>query len=217
VLFDEIEKAHPEVFNIMLQILDNGRLTDAKGRHVNFKNTVIIMTSNIGSEFVREMETLGFETEIKDVNRKSDDLKEKIKKALEKKFRPEFLNRLDEIIVFNSLSEDNLATIVGIQLDRVRERLARKNVLLKISKEASALLAKQGYDPHYGARPLKRLIQNKILNPLSEKIVAGEIKAGDKAHITVENGELAIESSGRKNQMEMPLLRSAKIKTAKAG
>ena len=211
VLFDEIEKAHPEVFNIMLQILDNGRLTDSKGRHVNFKNTVIIMTSNIGSEFIREMEILGFETEARDADRKSGDLKEKIRKALEKKFRPEFLNRLDEIIIFNPLSEDDLAIIVGIQLDRVRERLAKKDIILKISKEASALLAKQGYDPHYGARPLKRLIQNKILNPLSEKIVAGEIKAGDKTQISVKNDEFVIESN-RKNRIETPAL-----KTARAG
>ena len=216
VLFDEIEKAHPEVFNIMLQILDNGRLTDAKGRYANFKNTVIIMTSNIGSEFVKEMETLGFETEVKDVGRKSEDLKEKIRKALERKFRPEFLNRLDEIIIFNPLSENNLAAIVDIQLGRVRERLAKKDVILKISKEAGELLAKQGYDPHYGARPLKRLIQNKILNPLSEKIVAGEIKAGDKAQIVVENGELAIESGSRRHRIELPFLKTTKVRTAKA-
>lgn len=196
LLFDEMEKAHPDVFNIMLQILDNGRLTDAKGRHVNFKNTVIIMTSNVGSEFVSELETLGFATEEKNAEKKQTDLKGKIRKSLEKRFRPEFLNRLDEIIIFNTLSEQELASIVDIQLERVSERLAKKGIKLHVSKEASALLGKLGYDPHYGARPLKRVIQNKILNPLSEQIVGAKIRDGNTVYIGVKNGEFAIEVKG---------------------
>ncbi|MEK7646775.1 MAG: AAA family ATPase [Patescibacteria group bacterium] len=193
LLFDEMEKAHPDVFNIMLQILDNGRLTDAKGRHVNFKNAVIIMTSNVGSEFVSELETLGFATEERNAEKKQADLKGKIRKSLEKRFRPEFLNRLDEIIIFNTLSEQELASIVDIQLERVSERLAKKGVKLRVSKEALALLGKLGYDPHYGARPLKRVIQNKILNPLSEQIVGAKIKDGDTVNIGVRGGEFSIE------------------------
>ncbi|MBI5045830.1 MAG: AAA family ATPase [Candidatus Niyogibacteria bacterium] len=204
LLFDEMEKAHPDVFNIMLQILDNGRLTDAKGRHVNFKNAVIIMTSNVGSEFVSELETLGFAVEEKNAEKKQSELKGKIRKSLEKRFRPEFLNRLDEIIIFNTLSEQELASIVNIQLERVSERLARKGIKLHVSREAAALLGKLGNDPHYGARPLKRVIQNKILNPLSEQIVGATIKDGSTVSIGVKNGEFSIEvKSGASARMRI--------------
>ena len=147
VLFDEVEKAHPEVFNILLQILDNGRLTDAKGRHVNFKNTILIMTSNVGSEYVRQIETLGFTTNQNEQSKKTEDLKDKIYHSLEERFRPEFLNRLDEIIIFNPLSTDNLKEIVNIQMERVTKRLAERDIHLKISPEVFSILAKEGYDP----------------------------------------------------------------------
>ncbi|PIR70107.1 MAG: type VI secretion system ATPase TssH [Candidatus Niyogibacteria bacterium CG10_big_fil_rev_8_21_14_0_10_42_19] len=180
VLFDEIEKAHPEVFNILLQILDNGRLTDAKGRKVNFKNTVIVMTSNVGSEFVQEMEKLGFgTTEEKDSDR-SQELKSKIRKALEKRFRPEFLNRLDEVIIFNPLTPKDLEQILGIQLGEVKKRLALKEIEISLTSGAKEYFSKEGYDPHYGARPLRRFLQSKILDPLAEKIIAGEVGAGDE-------------------------------------
>ncbi|PJE64461.1 MAG: ATP-dependent chaperone ClpB [Candidatus Ryanbacteria bacterium CG10_big_fil_rev_8_21_14_0_10_43_42] len=196
VLFDEIEKAHPEVFNIMLQILDNGRLTDAKGRHVNFKNTVIIMTSNIGSEFVREMERLGFSADGEDTNeRREDDLKGKIRESLERNFRPEFLNRLDEIIIFDSLSQDVLSEIVKIQLIRVVKRLEDKQIALKVSTEARKFLAREGYDPNYGARPLKRLIESQILNPLAELIVARKVEKGSTIHVDVKDNKLILEST----------------------
>ncbi len=196
VLFDEVEKAHPEIFNVMLQILDNGRLTDAKGRHVNFKNTVIIMTSNVGSEHVREMNRLGFMSEAGDTREEREsDLKGKIRSALERQFKPEFLNRLDEIIIFNGLSPEVLADIVQIQLDRVARRLQQKEITLKISQEARRYLAREGYDPQYGARPLKRLIQNQILNPLAEKIVARKVHTGGGVKVDVRGGALILETA----------------------
>ncbi len=198
VLFDEIEKAHPEVFNIMLQVLDNGRLTDAKGRHVNFKNSVIIMTSNIGSEYVREMERLGFAAGEEDTKeRREDNLKSKIRQALERNFRPEFLNRLDEILIFNSLSPEILSEIVKIQLDRVARRLEQKQIALKVSAEARKFLAREGHDPHYGARPLKRYIQNHILNPLAEHIVGGKIKPDSAIRVEIRDGRLVLETDRR--------------------
>ncbi|NOY35673.1 MAG: AAA domain-containing protein [bacterium] len=199
ILFDEIEKAHPEVFNIMLQILDNGQLTDTKGRHVNFKNTVLIMTSNVGSEYVRQMETLGFATgEEKDEEDKAEkQIKEKIRKSLEAKFRPEFLNRLDEIIIFNSLSMDDLKEIVKIQIDIVSKRLLEKGIGFAITEEALSFLVKEGYNPRYGARPLKRMIQSKILNPLASLIISGKVKIGGKILVDARKGELTIEMAGK--------------------
>lgn len=199
VLFDEIEKAHPEVFNILLQIFDNGRLTDAKGRHVNFKNTVLIMTSNVGSEFVREMETLGFATEEEKAKDKSNELKDKIRNALERRFRPEFLNRLDEVIIFNALTPVDLEKIVKIQLEQVKKRLEEKEITLVISKEALTSFAKEGYDRHYGARPLKRLIQNKILNPLAERIITNDISKGARVTIDFKYNNLTIKAATKKD------------------
>lgn len=192
VLFDEIEKAHPEVFNIMLQILDNGRLTDAKGRHVNFKNTILIMTSNVGSEYVRQMETLGFSVAEKAEQRAEKELKDKIRQALESRFRPEFLNRLDEVIIFNSLTPENIKNIVEIQIDLVLKKLSEKGIDFKISDSTLSFLAKEGYNPHYGARPLKRLIQNKILNKIAELMVAKKIREGSAVMIDVEKAEITV-------------------------
>ena len=195
LLFDEIEKAHPEVFNVMLQILDNGQLTDAKGRAVNFKNSVIIMTSNIGGEFVREMEGLGlgFVGEKDDMTRKEEDLKNKIQKSLEHHFRPEFLNRLDEIIIFNSLDSTALKEIAKIQLAKLTTRIKARNIAISITHSAEESLAKEGYDPHYGARPLRRIIQTKILNPLAENIISGRIKEGDSVVVDWKNNAYVIE------------------------
>ncbi len=192
VLFDEIEKAHPEVFNIMLQILDDGLLTDAKGRHVNFKNTIIIMTSNIGGEYVRQMEKLGFTSSEETEEEKGSGLKDKIRKSLEDKFRPEFLNRLDEIIIFNPLSSGDIKQIAGKQIDIVAKRLREKEIILSVTDEALSILAKEGYNPHYGARPLKRLIQSKILNPVAEYIVSGKVRSGCKVSVDVKDNEIVI-------------------------
>ena len=202
VLFDEIEKAHPEVFNIMLQILDNGRLTDAKGRHVNFKNTIIIMTSNIGSELVREAGSIGFdlstgEKEARQLKSKEEELKSKIHKQLESHFRPEFLNRLDSIIIFNNLSKEHILAIVDIQLAHVQKRLDQKEIMLVVEKNVKEFLAREGYNPQYGARPLKRFIQNKILNPLAEKMVSKEIQEGDRVRLTVKDESIVFEYTHR--------------------
>lgn len=190
LLFDEIEKAHPEVFNIMLQVLDNGRLTDAKGRHVNFKNTVIVMTSNVGSEFVFEMGKIGFQLS-EDAARREEteaDLQKKIKRSLEQRFRPEFLNRLDGIVIFNSLRKDDLMRIVDIQINQVAGRLAKKGVTFEVSADAKKALLDEGYDAKYGARPLKRVIQNRILNPLAEMLIGGKIQEGTVVRIGVKDG-----------------------------
>lgn len=189
ILFDEIEKAHPEVFNILLQILDNGRLTDAKGRTVNFKNTIIIMTSNIGSEFAQEMGRLGFMGTDEDTReRKEGDIKEKIKKALERHFRPEFLNRLDEIIIFSSLSPAVIQKIVELQLERVRKRMEGREIAISFTSEFSKFIAEKGYDPTYGARPLKRAIQSCLLDSLAQEMIAGKINEGDSLLVDVKEG-----------------------------
>lgn len=190
LLFDEIEKAHPEVFNTLLQVLDNGRLTDSKGRVVNFKNTVIILTSNIGSEFATKMESIGFSD-----GKKGDyeNAKEKIMESLKNHFRPEFLNRLDEIIVFDTLTKETIREIVLIQLDKVRERLTDKEIIMDVSAKAIDKIAAEGFDPHYGARPLKRVIQNKVLNPVAELILAGKIADKTKICVDVKGKELSIE------------------------
>lgn len=191
VLFDEIEKAHPEVFNVLLQVLDEGRLTDAKGRIVNFKNTIIILTSNLGSNYIEKMESLGFTNKTK--KDEYSQTKEKVLDSLKEHFRPEFLNRLDDIIVFDILSPEVIRNIVDIKIKVIRERLMGKNINLDISDEALTYLAKEGYDPHYGARPLGRLIQDKILNPVAMFIISGGVKKGDTVYVTFKNSELVIE------------------------
>ena len=172
VLFDEIEKAHPEVFNLLLQVLDEGHLTDAKGRRINFKNTIIIMTSNLGTEVIHEYHGLGFAHD--DGTRQETQAREaedKIMEILRRHFRPEFLNRLDEIIVFSQLRKSDLEKIVELQLEKVKGRLAKKGIRLKVSPELKAYLVKKGFDPVYGARPLKRAIQDLILNPLAQRLL----------------------------------------------
>jgi ATP-dependent Clp protease ATP-binding subunit ClpB len=187
ILFDEVEKAHPEVFNILLQILDDGRLTDSKGRVVNFKNTIIIMTSNLGNEVIHEY-SIGFtdvSNEKKEMEDRGKEMKEKIDGILREHFKLEFLNRIDEIVVFKSLSKETLAEIVELELKKVEERLKNKDMTLKISAKIKKLLADKGYDSTFGARPLKRIIQNMILDELALKIIEGEIKAGSKIFIDV--------------------------------
>ncbi len=180
VLFDEIEKAHPDVFNILLQILDDGRITDSQGRTVNFKNTIIIMTSNIGSQYFSEASV--------DEKTKSTVLAE-----LRKHFRPEFLNRVDEVVVFHSLDKEHIKKIVAIQLARFAERLAAQQISFIADESAARLLAEKGYDPVYGARPLKRVIQRELETPLSRKIIAGEIKEGSKVRIKEKNDVIIFE------------------------
>ncbi len=192
VLFDEIEKAHPEVFNILLQVLDNGRLTDAKGRVVNFKNTVIILTSNIGAQYIDKMQKMGFQASTDDKTN-YDGAKEKVMESLKDYFRPEFLNRLDDIIIFDILSTENIRNIVDIQIKQVQERLAQKEISLELTPETYTYLAKEGYNPQYGARPLRRLIQNKILNPVAHLIITQGIHKGGSLVVSVKDNELSFE------------------------
>ncbi|PIR94603.1 ATP-dependent chaperone ClpB [Candidatus Falkowbacteria bacterium CG10_big_fil_rev_8_21_14_0_10_39_11] len=186
ILFDEIEKAHPEVFNSLLQMLDDGQLTDAKGRKVNFKNTIIIMTSNIGSDLILSSSTkssLGFGEEKTEIQ-KADDVRERIMKLLQEQLKPEFLNRIDEIIMFDALSRDDIRKIVDLQLAKVAKRLKEKELNIEFTDQLKDMLAVEGYDPAYGARPLKRLIQNKILDPLALQIIEGKIKKKVKVDFT---------------------------------
>jgi ATP-dependent Clp protease ATP-binding subunit ClpB len=169
VLFDEIEKAHPDVFNVLLQILDDGRLTDGQGRTVDFKNVVLIMTSNIGSQFIVELGESDRE-----------EMEARVMEALRKHFKPEFLNRVDDIAIFHQLDRKHLDRIVEIQLGRVRKLLAERRIELELTDEAKHLLAEKGYDPHYGARPLKRVIQRMVQDPLAMKILEGEFADGAK-------------------------------------
>jgi len=182
ILLDEIEKAHPEVFNSLLQVLDDGRLTDGHGRTVDFKNTIIIMTSNAGVELIRSEEGLGFATqkeEGKDQQRSYERMKEKVMAEVKKTFRPEFLNRLDEIIVFHELTEEQLRQIVDLLVKDLQKRLAERELSVEITDKAKSWLAKEGYDPVYGARPLKRAIEKYVENPLSTKLLRGEFSQGD--------------------------------------
>jgi ATP-dependent Clp protease ATP-binding subunit ClpB len=191
ILLDEIEKAHPEVFNILLQVLDSGHLTDAKGRKVNFKNTVIIMTSNIGAEHIDRMSTLGF-AENRDENTQYSQAKEKVTESLRSFFRPEFLNRLDETIIFDILSPDSLRSIVELQVQEVQKRLAQKDITLTLTKEVYDYLARVGYDPKLGARPLKRVIQSKILTPIASLMVSEGILQGGTVRVGLKKGEITL-------------------------
>jgi ATP-dependent Clp protease ATP-binding subunit ClpB len=179
VLFDEIEKAHPEVFNILLQILDDGRMTDGHGRTVDFKNTIIIMTSNVGSRWIQELGAS---------SRK--EMEDRVTEALQASFKPEFLNRIDEIIIFHNLTKEQIGDIVDIQMKRLESRLAEMNMELVLSDNARAFLAEKGFDKIYGARPLKRAIQRYIENPLSMEILQGSISEGTKLSADVEGGQV---------------------------
>lgn len=184
ILFDEIEKAHPEVFNILLQILDNGRLTDSKGKVVNFKNSIILLTSNVGSQYFKAMSNLGFASlgEDQTANQESN-FREKVMESLRRTFKPEFLNRLDEIIIFNPLHKKEIEKIVELQIELVKEKLKERNIKVNIDPAAKKYIVDNGFDAEYGARPIKRLIQKAILDRLADKIIGGEIKDGDKIKI----------------------------------
>jgi len=199
VLFDEIEKAHSDVFNVLLQILDDGRLTDGQGRTVDFKNTIVIMTSNIGSHRILEYRGSfageGYER-----------MKDAVLEELRRHFRPEFLNRVDETIVFHSLSEEHLKQIVDIQLNGLRKRLADRHVELELTDRARGYLVRSGYDPAYGARPLKRAIQREIETPMARRILAGEVRDGQQVLVDVDpSGKLIFESKNASREREAVL------------
>ncbi|MCC8169975.1 MAG: ATP-dependent Clp protease ATP-binding subunit, partial [Oscillospiraceae bacterium] len=198
ILFDEIEKAHPDVFNIMLQILDDGILTDAQGRKVDFKNTVIIMTSNLGAkEILGNMGSrLGFKNEEgSGAVSEHDKIKNKVMEEVKRAFKPEFLNRIDEIIVFDRLTEDNIKDIARLMLKSLTKRLSDNEITAEFTDEAVAKIAKEGFDPVYGARPLRRAIQNKIEDMLSEEIIDGNISSGDKITVNAVDDKFTIEKS----------------------
>jgi ATP-dependent Clp protease ATP-binding subunit ClpB len=182
ILLDEIEKAHHDVFNVLLQMLDDGRLTDGQGRTVDFTNAVVIMTSNIGSPLLLEA--------------KSRELvRQEVMEALRAHFRPEFLNRIDEVLIFERLTEKHIAEIVEIQLETVRRRLAERKIALRLTERAKAWLAQEGYDPSYGARPLKRLLQKEVVDPLARRILAGDFREGDAVQADLEKGQIVFKSA----------------------
>jgi len=203
VLFDEIEKAHSDVFNTLLQILEEGRLTDAQGRAVDFKNTVIIMTSNLGTRDLHK-KAVGFHAEDQDMT--YEHMKGRVTDELKKHFRPEFINRLDEIIVFHELSMDELKQIVDLMLERVREQLDSQHLDLVLTDDAKEYLGTRGYDPELGARPLRRAIQRLLEDPLSERVLLGEFKAGTTilVGLDAENEELTFEALGASETPETP-------------
>ena len=187
MLFDEIEKAHPDVFNILLQVLDDGRLTDNKGRTVNFKNTIIIMTSNMGSNFIQSQ----FER-LTDSNKEQliEETKNEVLNMLKKNIRPEFLNRIDEIIMFTPLNSEQIEKIVRLQINNVEKMLKENDITLVVTDKAIKCLAKAGFDPEFGARPVKRAIQRYLLNDLSKKLLAGSVNSEHPIQVDADNDEL---------------------------
>ncbi|MGB9662867.1 MAG: ATP-dependent Clp protease ATP-binding subunit, partial [Moorellaceae bacterium] len=195
VLFDEVEKAHPDVFNILLQVLEDGRLTDAKGRTVDFRNTVIIMTSNVGATTIKR-DTLGFKAAGVKVTADSyEEMKKRIMEELRRTFRPEFLNRIDEIIVFHALSVEDIKKIVDLMLEQLNKRLKDNNVQVEVTEEAKEILVKEGFDEAYGARPLRRAIQTLIEDPLSDEMLQGKFGPGDKVLAVVEEGKIVLKKA----------------------
>ena len=201
ILFDEIEKAHPDVMNMLLQILEDGRLTDAQGRTVSFKNSVIIMTSNVGARLITDSKTLGFsnnnEDKETDEQKKYEETKKAVLQELKKEFRPEFINRVDEIIVFHKLTDKEIESIIDIMLKEVIKRMEDNNIEIKIDKSVKELIAKKGIDKAYGARPLRRTIQNVVEDKLAEEILDGKIKPGDKAKISAKDDEIVIKTTAK--------------------
>ena len=190
VVFDEVEKAHPEVHNMLLQIMEEGHLSDARGRKVDFRNAIIVMTSNIGADVIKKQGSLGFQLKRDEETEERlsyEDMRKKLTKSLKKVFRPEFINRVDSVVVFRSLNREDIQSIVTLELDKVSERLQEHNLTLTATKEGLALLADMGYDAEFGARPLRRVIQQKVEDPLSDRLLAGEF--GEGATILVDVDE----------------------------
>ena len=192
VLFDEIEKAHPEVFNLLLQILDDGRLTDGHGRTVDFKNTVIIMTSNIGTEYIQQVTEQNFER-----------VREQVITELRRYFKPEFLNRVDDIIIFRSLTKEHIFKIIDIQLARIQKRLEERKLGLELSQPAKEFLAEVGYDPQFGARPLRRAIEKHLLDPLAKEILEGKYLEGDTIWVDADEQGLIFQKKAEESSAQV--------------
>jgi ATP-dependent Clp protease ATP-binding subunit ClpB len=184
ILLDEVEKAHPDVFNLLLQVLDEGRLTDSQGRTVDFKNTIVIMTSNLGSELIQQLSS----------SQSEDELKDRVMEQVKQAFRPEFFNRIDDCVMFKPLTEANIETIAALQIDSLLDRLSEQHLQLTIDDEVMRNLASAGYDPLYGARPLKRLIQRMLENPLADAILSGEVSASHRVHVEMSDTGLKFKS-----------------------
>ena len=195
LLLDEIEKAHPDVFNILLQIFDDGHLTDAKGRRVDFRNTIIVMTSNIGAELIKRDTTLGFAIktdEAKTQEQAYERMKEKLLAELKKTFRPEFLNRIDAVVVFHPLTKEHIRKIVDLMLSNVAQQLEERGIKLEVTDAAKDFLGEKGYDPTFGARPLRRVIQNEVEDRLSEALLRGEFRSGDTLVVDYDGEKIVI-------------------------
>src|SRR3989442_6737029 len=195
ILLDEIEKAHPEVFNMLLQIFEDGHLTDAKGRRVDFRNTVLIMTSNVGSDLIRKETSLGFSTQTdasKAASHEYDKMKEKVLNAMKNVFRPEFINRLDSTVVFHALTKEHIRLIVENEMKGIEKQLTAKGVTLEMTPEALDWIGEKGYDVVFGARPLRRVIQNEIEDRLSEALLEERFTSGDTVKIDVQNDEIVL-------------------------
>jgi len=206
ILFDEIEKAHPEAFNMLLQIMEEGHLSDAKGKRVDFRNTILILTSNVGADLINRESTLGFNLghdAAKTEAERYGKMKDKVMGELKRTFRPEFLNRVDGIMVFHALTRDEIKEIVDLELEKIRARLVEKKVSLEVTEAAKDQLAVEGYDPNFGARPLRRVIQNKVEDVLSEGILAGNFQAGDVARADVHDGKIVVELATRAGAQEL--------------
>jgi len=198
ILFDEIEKAHPDVFNILLQIFDDGHLTDAKGRRVDFRNSIIVMTSNIGAELIRKGTTIGFAVhsdEAKNRQESYERMKEKLLGELKKTFRPEFLNRVDGVVVFHPLTKEHIRQIVDLMLTTVNQQLAEKGIKLEVTEAAKDFLGEKGYDEVFGARPLRRAIQDMLEDKLSEDLLHGKFQSGDTVVVDLEGEELVVRTA----------------------
>jgi ATP-dependent Clp protease ATP-binding subunit ClpC len=195
ILLDEIEKAHPEVFNILLQIFDAGQLTDARGRRVDFRNSILVMTSNLGSDLIKRETAMGFSIKADEAQTEESSylrMKDKVMDEVKRFFRPEFLNRIDATVVFHALSRSEILAIVDLMIDQVRDELKEKQVEMEITDAARDYLGEKGYDPVLGARPLRRLIQNEVEDTLSDEILGGRLNAGDTAMVDLEDGKIVV-------------------------
>jgi ATP-dependent Clp protease ATP-binding subunit ClpC len=208
VVFDEVEKAHPEVHNMLLQIMEEGHLSDAKGRKVDFRNAIIVMTSNIGADMIKRQSGLGFalkRDEITEERLSYEDMRKKLNESLKRAFRPEFINRLDAVVIFRSLNKEDIQRIVTLELDKVAERLKEHNLILTATPAALSALAEQGYDAEFGARPLRRVIQQKVEDPLSDRVLGGEFQNGDSVLVSLNaEGEIVLEQAGEQEEQAAP-------------
>ena len=210
VVFDEVEKAHPEVHNMLLQIMEEGHLSDAKGRKVDFRNAIIVMTSNIGADVIKKQSSLGFalkRDEVTEERLSYEDMRKKLNESLKRAFRPEFINRLDATVIFRALNKEDIQQIVTLELDKVAERLKEHDLILTATAEALASLADLGYDTEFGARPLRRVIQQKVEDPLSDKLLSGEFQHGDSILVTMNaDGEIILEQQDLPEVVEEPVV-----------